>query len=311
MSLTIVMYHYVRDLARTRYPAIKGRDIKAFRGQLDHIARHYTVVTAEQVIAAVTGGGDLPDNAAWLTFDDGYRDHYTAVFPILQERGWQGSFFPPVRVIQDGELLDVNRVHFILAAQSDPTPLVGAIRDFVQAHRDDGAVRPFDEYWRTWAQASRFDPAEIIFVKRMLQHALPETLRKDLVERLFRRFVAVDADVFAAELYMTPEQVRAMIRSGMYVGSHGARHYWLDRLDPAHQSAEIDAALDFLGAMGAPVKDWVMCYPHGGYNDDLLALLKRKNCAVGLTTRVAVARPGIDDPLILPRLDTNDLPVGN
>jgi hypothetical protein len=30
MALTIVMYHYVRDLARTRYPGIKGRDLSSF-----------------------------------------------------------------------------------------------------------------------------------------------------------------------------------------------------------------------------------------------------------------------------------------
>jgi hypothetical protein len=64
MALSIVMYHYVRDLARTRYPAIKGRDLTAFRGQLDYLARRHTLVTAEQVVAAVKGGEPLPDNAA-------------------------------------------------------------------------------------------------------------------------------------------------------------------------------------------------------------------------------------------------------
>ena len=64
MPLSIVMYHYVRDLARSRYPGIKGRDLAAFRRQLDHIARHYTVVTAAAVIEAAQGGEPLPTNAA-------------------------------------------------------------------------------------------------------------------------------------------------------------------------------------------------------------------------------------------------------
>ena len=38
-TVTIVMYHYVRDLERTRYPEIKGLDAKKFRGQLMHIRR--------------------------------------------------------------------------------------------------------------------------------------------------------------------------------------------------------------------------------------------------------------------------------
>jgi peptidoglycan/xylan/chitin deacetylase (PgdA/CDA1 family) len=308
-SLTIVMYHYIRDLARTRYPAIKGRDVSAFRGQMEYIARHYCVVTAEQVAEAFGSGRPLPEKAIWLTFDDGLSDHYAVAFPLLHERGWQGSFFPPARAIQNRELLDFSRIHFILAAQPDFAAIVAAIRDFVDGHLQEKGVRSFESYWRDLACASRFDAAEIVFVKRMLQHGLPDALRNELAANLFERFVAVDPIVLASELYMTCDQLRTMIRCGMYVGSHGARHHWLDRLDSAGQSAEIDASLSFLRALGVSVKNWVMCYPYGAYDEGLLALLKERDCAVGLTTKVAVARPGLDNPLALPRLDTNDLPV--
>ena len=309
MALTIVMYHYVRDLARTRYPAIKGRDLGAFRGQLAHLARHHTVVTAQQVIAAVKGGEALPGNAAWLTFDDGYTEHYDVVFPLLFERGWQGSFFPPARAVQDRQLLDVNRIHFILAASPDSSPIVSAIRGYIEARQGCEGVRSFAEYWLDLARASRLDPAEVVFIKRILQHGLPQGLRNELARNLFERFVSVDPLGFAAELYMTIEQLQTMVRCGMYVGSHGAGHAWLDRLDKAGQADEIDASLGLLRALGAPTEDWVMCYPYGAYNDSLLALLRDRRCALGLTTRVALAQPGIDDPLTLPRLDTNDLPV--
>jgi peptidoglycan/xylan/chitin deacetylase (PgdA/CDA1 family) len=309
MSLSIVMYHYVRDLARTRYPAIKGRDLAAFRGQLDYIARHHTVVTAEQVVAAVKDGEPLPENAAWLTFDDGYSDHFDSVFPLVHERGWQASFFPLAATVLHGELLDVNRIHFILAAQPDPRPVLAAIRRFVEERQPDGGVRCFEDYWRDLAHASRFDPAEVIFIKRMLQHALPEDAGQALTRSLFERFVSVDPAAFAAELYMTADQLRTLIRCGMYVGSHGARHRWLDRLDEPGQTRELDASLDLLRTLGAPVEDWVMCYPYGAYNDSLVRLLKERGCAAGLTTRVGVAQPGKDDAFALPRLDTNDMPI--
>jgi hypothetical protein len=170
------MYHYVRDLARTRYPSIKGRDLPSFRRQLEYIARHHTVVTAEQAIAAVRTGQPLPGNSAWLTFDDGYSDHYSVVFPFLYERGWQGSFFPPVRAVRDGKLLDVNRVHFILAASRNHEAILLAIREFVDGHQGRDAVRSYDEYWAELARPSRMDPAEVIFIKRLLQHGLPEVL---------------------------------------------------------------------------------------------------------------------------------------
>jgi hypothetical protein len=52
MELTIVMYHYVRDLAHSRYPAIKGLDLELFKGQISYLQKHYNFVTVEQVIAA-------------------------------------------------------------------------------------------------------------------------------------------------------------------------------------------------------------------------------------------------------------------
>jgi peptidoglycan/xylan/chitin deacetylase (PgdA/CDA1 family) len=310
MSLTIVMYHYVRDLRRSRYPLIKGRSEADFVRQLDHIAANFTVVRAESIIAAANGGPALPENAAWLTFDDGYRDHYDVVFPLLHARGWQGSFFAPARAIAERRLLDVNKVHFILAVQPDPTPLIAAIRDFVAAHRGEDSIRPFDDYWTKLATPFRWDTAETIFVKRMLQHALPEALRGELTERLFDRFVDLPAESFAAELYASAEQLKLMVRCGMYVGSHGFSHVWLNNVTQQQQAEEIDRSLDFLDSLGAPTRDWIMCYPYGAYDASVLEHLRKRACAIGLTSRVAIADLATDPILELPRLDTNDVPLG-
>jgi hypothetical protein len=50
-----------------------------------------------------------------------------------------------------------------------------------------------------------------------------------------------------------------------------------------------------------------MCYPYGSTNATLLDVLRSRDCAVGLTTQVGIAT-ATNDPLLLPRLDTNDLP---
>jgi peptidoglycan/xylan/chitin deacetylase (PgdA/CDA1 family) len=309
MSLTIVMYHYVRDLERSRYPKIKGRTVEEFKRQLDHFASRYTVVTAQQVAAAVSGEDTLPEDAVWLTFDDGYLDHYTNVFPLLFERGWQGSFFPPSQTVLDGRLLDVNKIHFILAADSRPDDIVREIRTALDARPGEPDVRPFETYWNALAKPNRYDCAEVVFIKRALQFALPEAVRAEVVDRLFHRLVSDDPAAFAAELYVSLDQLRTMARCGMYVGSHGASHRWFDRLSPREQAAEIDDSLAFLRAVGAPPQNWVMCYPYGASDRSVLALLKDRNCSVALTTRPAVARLETDDPLLLPRIDTNDVPT--
>ena len=121
--------------------------------------------------------------------------------------------------------------------------------------------------------------------------------------------MSVDQKAFARELYMSTDQLRMMIQCGMYIGGHGAKHYWLDRLDADEQETEIAASLDFLRDLGAPTTDWVMCYPYGASDEKLRALLGRKGCAVGLTIESGIADLASNDPLLLPRRDTNELPI--
>ncbi len=142
----------------------------------------------------------------------------------------------------------------------------------------------------------------------MLQHALPEAHRKRLSNILFARHVSVDQKAFAEELYMSREHLKMMVRHGMAVGSHGARHHWLDKVDASTQAEDVGRSLDFLQELGVSREDWIMCYPYGAFNDTLLTTLKAMDCACGVTTEVRVASIGQDKPLTLPRLDTNDLP---
>ena len=142
----------------------------------------------------------------------------------------------------------------------------------------------------------------------MLQHALPEELRSSISMKMFREFVGLSAAEFSNELYMSVNEVRELVNNGMYVGSHGSSHHWLDKISLEEQRKDIEQSLKFLRGVGASTADWVMCYPYGAYNDDTISVLKSFDAALGITTEVRVANLISDNPLELPRLDTNDFP---
>jgi peptidoglycan/xylan/chitin deacetylase (PgdA/CDA1 family) len=310
-ALTIVMYHYVRDLPRTRYPRIKGRTIEEFEGQLDYIQRHYTATTTRAVIEASRGGRPLPSNACLLTFDDGFLDHFTTVFPRLLARGLSGSFYPPAVVARGGRVLDVHKIHFILAATEDHATLATRVIELIDGRRRTADLPATEalkaEHWK----ASSYDGAETAFVKRVLQKGLPAETRSALVRLLFEQYVGVDEAVFARELYLDVPQLRTMLASGMEVGGHGAEHVWLNQLGVTEQRTEIAGTRAFLADVHGRVPvDWVMCYPYGAYDEVTLRLAAEAGAALGVT---ADAEKGLawalDAPLRLPRLDTNDLPL--
>lgn len=312
-KLTVVMYHYVRDLKNSRFPEIKGCDIRLFKEQVQYIKKHYTPVTVEEVIDAYSNSRQLPDHAILLTFDDAYSDHFTYAFPVLEHEHIQGVFFPPVKAVTEHTVLDVNKIHFLLAStpMEDIPQLLGELRKFVDENREEYELESFDSYFDRLAVANRFDSKEIVFIKRLLQVALPEELRKEISSELFERAVGMDESMFSRELYMTIDQIKCMVDCGMHIGSHGYDHYWLGSLSKEKQEFEIAKSIEFIKMVGGDANNWTIGYPYGNYNEDTIALLKRHGCRMGFTTRVAVAdleEDGEDALYKLPRLDVNDLP---
>ena len=119
-DITIIMYHYVRELEKSRYPSIKGLDYSFFKKQIEFFHNNYHVITMEELLAAKYESYELPEQALLLTFDDAYMDHLTYVLPILSQYKMQGSFFIQGRTCVEDVLLDVNKIHFILASAHHP-----------------------------------------------------------------------------------------------------------------------------------------------------------------------------------------------
>jgi peptidoglycan/xylan/chitin deacetylase (PgdA/CDA1 family) len=301
-ALTIVTYHYVRPIGGSRYPNIKGLEIEGFRRQLDFLTTNYAMITPWQLIKAAKGE-TLPENACLLTFDDGYKDHFEFVFPELARRSLSGAFFPPAEAIEHRKMLPVNLVHMILACQTDIEKLIIDLRS--ECVGAGMSLCAFTNKWQELAKPSRYDPAEIVFVKRLLQHGLDARLREQISATLFRKYVSSDLTGFASEFYMDVSDCKELLAGNMYVGSHGNRHLWLEKETRKSQEEDIDESLRFLARLGATTCDWMLCFPYGSYNDDTLSVMRGKGAVIGLTTKSAVADTVNADFLILPRMDTN------
>lgn len=305
-NLTVVMYHYVRPIRHSKFPGIKGLELDAFKRQLDYFSQNHSIVTVDQIKASITRGVRLPENACWLTFDDGYKDHFDYVLPELMGRGIQGTFFPAAAAVLENRLLDVNAVHHVLACAPDVSELRGRLDRLCEG--DGIGKQQLAKLWQTLGKSNRWDDAETIYVKRLLQHALPEALRNALTKELFQHYLGQSPDEFSSQLYMSCDEVAMLVSSGMSVGSHGFEHYWLNKISSEAQEHDLSRSLEFLDSVGAPVTDWVICYPYGGYNTDTLKIAAALGAFMGVTIDVAQAELSIENKMVLPRFDTNDFP---
>ncbi len=309
-KLYISMYHYTRDLLHSRYPEIKGLAYDLFEKQLQFFKQNFSVVTMEEVIQAIDGKNELPDNALLLTFDDGYVDNFTVALPLLKKYGIQGSFFIPGKTFSENVLLDVNKVHFVLASVKDSKELVNDIYNLLDDARKQNEYRELqsnEELYKKWGIADRYDNADVIFCKRTLQTAIPEKLRNEMSSKLFAKYVGLSESNFARELYMNPDQIQCMKDNGMFIGLHGYDHYWLGNLETEQMKRDVDKALEVMSPF-IDKSSWVMNYPYGSYNQGVIDYIKSRGCVLGLTTQVAPADLIEENRFTLQRLDCNDFP---
>ncbi|PST91223.1 polysaccharide deacetylase [Photobacterium jeanii] len=302
------MYHYVREIKDSRYPEIKGLELNQFIEQVTFFNNHYQIVSMEDVIRHKEGKIALPHNALLLTFDDGYAEHFNHVYPVLKEMGIQGSFFVPAKAILEHTLLDVNKIHFILASLANTADILQDLKFDIEKNKLKHQLKSFDEYYAELAVANRFDNKDIIFIKRILQHALPEVVRNELSSKYFEKYVGIAERTFAKELYMNTWQLKQMVRDGMHIGCHGYDHYWWDKLDNGALHAEISKSKDFLQSLGCDMTNWTACYPYGSSSQDVIDELEKQGCKLAFTTEVDIVDIETASPFLLPRLDTNDFP---
>ena len=307
-NLTIVMYHYVRDLKNSKYPYINGLDINSFKEQIDYLRKHYHIISIEEVIYSIDNQIKLPEKSLLLTFDDAYLDHYTNVFPVLDKYKLKGSFYVPSKVIMENTILDVNKIHFILASVEDKLNIVNDLKELLRVYQKEYQLEDFDYYYKKLAYANRFDTKEVMFIKHLLQVELVEVLRIKIVDTLFVKYIGMSENAFSRELYMNEEQLRHMLRSGQHIGSHGHNHYWWNSLNKEEISKELDLSINFLEKLGVDMKNWTACYPYGSYDVQSSKMLEERGCKLAVTTEVDIATTNKNTRFIMPRLDANDMP---
>lgn len=94
--IVILRYHSVRDELYAGVNVIPSsivRSTEIFAGQMELIARHYSPVTMDDIVACLHGGRSLPKNAVAVTFDDGYTDNCDIAAPILDRVGFPAAFY--------------------------------------------------------------------------------------------------------------------------------------------------------------------------------------------------------------------------
>ncbi len=303
-SINIIMYHYVRPIKNSQYPKLKGLELNKFYNQIQYLKKKGNILSNNEIFEILKSKKIPKKPSVLLTFDDGYKDHHQYVFPYLKKNKISGSFYTPVKAIQNKNILDVNKIHFILEKENNKNKIYKEIKDIIQKKFKKN-INDFN--LSDINLKSAYDNKITILIKKLLQLHLPSHMSKHVINILFKKILNISTNDFHKQLYMNTNNINEMINHNMTFGVHGNDHLRLGELSKKNQTIELEKSLDFLKKIDKKNKKFSVCYPHGSYNNNTLKILNRKDISFALTTKKGVIKKDNYNLLELPRIDTNDL----
>jgi peptidoglycan/xylan/chitin deacetylase (PgdA/CDA1 family) len=260
----------------------KHLHIRTFTAQLEFLKAHYQVISLGELIQALANGGPLPDRAAVITIDDGYRSIYTVAYPALAALELPAAVFLATEFVDGRRWLWTDRVEYAVShAAHDAFDLaIGAERLHIDV---------------------KDRPSQMAADKRLrsAMKALPQEQRDTAVAALEEAAGTRLDDARGSALYepLHWHETAEMVKSGLVsIGSHTHTHVILARCAPDRAAEELRQSKQIIeNRLGMPCT--LFCYPNGrrgDFNGVTKQLLKDQGFAGALTTVYGMNARGAD-----------------
>jgi peptidoglycan/xylan/chitin deacetylase (PgdA/CDA1 family) len=278
--LRVLMYHRVVEPndGIDGNPSVISATPSTFDRQMRHLAKHYRVVSAEEVLGAVRDGRSLPERAVLITFDDGYRDFGEVAWPILKRHRFSATLFVATAYPGHPEReFWWDRLARTLAMterkQLERTPC-GRLRLHTPAARAAG----------------------LRALRRALK-TMPHDEAMRCVEELCRE---LGEKTRARGNVLTWNELRDLAADGVTVAAHTQTHPALTRLPLAQARAEIRGSREDLARELGRVTP-VFSYPFGDHDDRVVEVVRQEGFELAVTCHDGHTRVPSVDPLRLRR----------
>ena len=114
--LRVVKYHFVRDPSRNAFPNLNALHLEDFRHQVKELGSQYELASIESSLDFLAGEYRPRRDLCLLTFDDGLREHFTEVLPVLVEKRIRAVFFIITSCVEEKRVAAVHMNQFLMAS---------------------------------------------------------------------------------------------------------------------------------------------------------------------------------------------------
>ena len=110
-KVIVIMYHFVKSKNDRNFKYFNYLDKDKFYKQIKYLKKNFQIINPYHKEEYFKKNNK---KLCWLTFDDGYLDHYNNVIPILDDFNLKGSFFPVIKTLNSNSILNVNKIQALV-----------------------------------------------------------------------------------------------------------------------------------------------------------------------------------------------------
>jgi peptidoglycan/xylan/chitin deacetylase (PgdA/CDA1 family) len=201
--MVLPYYHLVSDdWVPHVSPLYRFRSVREFTEDLDFFLRHFRPIGLKELLSAIAAGRSPPPNSFLLTFDDGFREMFDIVCPILRAKGVPAVFFVTSSTV-DNQALCLHQKISLLLNWLDRNPSASAAEN-IRSHLSANGLPAADA-----AAALK----SITYTRRELSDEIARICEVDF-----------SAYLRSVQPHLTSEQIRKMLRDGFSIGGHSIDH---------------------------------------------------------------------------------------
>lgn len=225
IELILPYYHLVSDHELEHVSGLfKFRTVRQFEADIELFLRFYTPVSLEDIIHHLDGTSRLPKRSFLLTFDDGFRETYDIVAPILYAQGIPAVFFVTTAFVDNRELCYQQKMSLLIRT--------------LASLKDSSVNRKVSQLLEVEGVRGSDLASRIRNVSYSQRHLLDE----------LGLFLKCDFADYAASVqpYLTSEQINKLLMQGFAIGSHSIDHPLYSELSLEEQLRQTHESLSWL-----------------------------------------------------------------
>ena len=292
--LRVVKYDYVRDVSKTPFSKLSGMLVDDFRAQVVALSAQFEMASLESAIDFMAGEYRPRRDLCLLTFDDGLKEHFTAVTPILHERRIRAVFFPITGCLEENKMTAAHMNDFLVASVDFGEYSGGFLRKVEELL--PGAVPPADLDAGRAQRMYPWDTPEVARFKHLFHFGMDTAVRDLTVREMFTRHIG-DETAFAESLYFSWDDARKMQKAGMAIGGHTHQHRALANLTSIELTWDLETCHKLLHQKLLPQPVWAFAYPYGkkdSFHLRAVRKLQELNFHCAFSTEASDNRRGAD-----------------